>query len=137
MPEKRPAIVKDEYLTYLVELRDSGVTNMFGAGAYLQGTFGLSSSDARTVLTYWTCHDFESLGRVQGQIFNPNIEDTVDANMLVKGPLNMEMWLEDSRNAVKLHDASPECIDLAWNGTTVVGSDRDDDWKTLEQILED
>lgn len=50
---ERPEIVKDEHLTYLDELRDSGVTNMFGAGSYLVGRFALSRNDSRTVLAYW------------------------------------------------------------------------------------
>jgi hypothetical protein len=45
--------VTDEMLTYLDELRDSGVTNMFGATPYLQRKFGLSQRDAKTVLVAW------------------------------------------------------------------------------------
>jgi hypothetical protein len=56
---QRPEIVTDEHLEYLDDLRDSGVTNMFGAGVYLQDEFGLSRNDARTVLTYW----MESFGK--------------------------------------------------------------------------
>lgn len=43
----------EEYLEYLDELRESGVTNMFGAGAYIQEEYGLSRSDANKILTYW------------------------------------------------------------------------------------
>ncbi len=49
----RPEIVNDEHLEYLDGLRESGATNMFGAGSYLEGTFGLNSRDARTILQYW------------------------------------------------------------------------------------
>ena len=42
-----------EYYDYLVELRDSGVTNMFGAGPYLQEEFGLDKRTAREVLMSW------------------------------------------------------------------------------------
>jgi hypothetical protein len=42
-----------EYYDYLVELRDSGVTNMFGAGPYLQEAFGLDKRTAREVLMSW------------------------------------------------------------------------------------
>ena len=49
----RPEIVTAEHLAYLDELRDSGATNMFGAGSYLIGRFALSRNDSRTVLTYW------------------------------------------------------------------------------------
>ena len=42
-----------EYFDYLELLRDSGVTNMFGAGPYLEEAFGLSRSEARKVLISW------------------------------------------------------------------------------------
>ena len=42
-----------EYFAYLVELRDSGVTNMFGAAPYLQDRFGLDKYEARDVLFSW------------------------------------------------------------------------------------
>ena len=54
MTEKqRPEIVTDEHLDYLDALRESGVTNMFDAGAYLEHQFGLSRRDASTVLVHW------------------------------------------------------------------------------------
>ena len=42
-----------EMFKYLDELRESGVTNMFGAAPYLQTAFGLTSKEARDVLTAW------------------------------------------------------------------------------------
>jgi hypothetical protein len=42
-----------EYFDYLVELRDSGATNMWGAAPYLETEFGISRSDARKVLIAW------------------------------------------------------------------------------------
>jgi hypothetical protein len=45
--------LKHEYFDYLVELRDSGETNMWGAAPYLETAFGLSRSDARKVLIAW------------------------------------------------------------------------------------
>ena len=42
-----------EQLEYLDELRESGVTNMMGAGAYLVEEFGLSRRIARSVLAEW------------------------------------------------------------------------------------
>jgi len=50
---EKPSIVKDEHLTYLDDLRESGVTNMFGARPYLVNEFGLNPKDASTVLIYW------------------------------------------------------------------------------------
>ena len=42
-----------EHGLYLDGLRESGVTNMFGAGQYLQGEFDLTADEANTVLTAW------------------------------------------------------------------------------------
>lgn len=55
---ERPAIVTDKHLVYLDTLRDSGATNMFGAGAYLVSRFNLKRAEANTILTYWM-HSFE------------------------------------------------------------------------------
>lgn len=42
-----------EFFQYLDDLRESGRTNMFGAGVYVQKEFGLDSDDARFVVTSW------------------------------------------------------------------------------------
>ena len=42
-----------EHLEYLDELRESGVTNMYGARPYLKAEFGLSTRDATDVLAEW------------------------------------------------------------------------------------
>jgi hypothetical protein len=43
----------EEYFEYLDALRESGVTNMFGAGPYLQEAFGLDRYEARDILMKW------------------------------------------------------------------------------------
>jgi hypothetical protein len=43
----------NEYYQYLDALRESGVTNMYGAGAYLRDRFDLSKEEARDILTAW------------------------------------------------------------------------------------
>jgi hypothetical protein len=45
--------MEKQYYSYLNDLRDSGVTNMFGASPYLQEEFGLSRHEAKTVLMSW------------------------------------------------------------------------------------
>ena len=51
---ERPSIVQDVHLTYLDDLRESGVTNMYGAGQYLFATFSeLERGEEATVLGYW------------------------------------------------------------------------------------
>lgn len=42
-----------EYYIYLENLRQSGVTNMFGASPYLANEFNISERDARKVLADW------------------------------------------------------------------------------------
>ena len=50
---------EDEYMKYfdwLEGLRQSGITNMFGASPYLEAEFGLSETDAVKILVYWMNH---------------------------------------------------------------------------------
>lgn len=42
-----------EQKIYLDNLRESGTTNMFGAGSYLQEEFGLDKHEAREILKEW------------------------------------------------------------------------------------
>jgi len=44
---------KKEVFDYLDALRESGVTNMFGASPYLEDRFGLTRHDARALLIEW------------------------------------------------------------------------------------
>lgn len=53
---------EDEVFDFLDTLRDSGVTNMFGARPYLQETFGFDRDTAAGWLTRW----MESYGRRHG-----------------------------------------------------------------------
>jgi len=50
---ERPDIVTDKHLVYLDNLRDSGVTNMWGASSYLERDTDLNHGDAKVVLAYW------------------------------------------------------------------------------------
>ena len=42
-----------EYFEFLEDLKDSGVTNMFGAGPYLQDEYGITKYEANRILTAW------------------------------------------------------------------------------------
>ena len=42
-----------EHTEFLDELRESGATNMFGAGKWLQEEFGLEKGEARQILATW------------------------------------------------------------------------------------
>ena len=48
--KKNDARIEFEYLD---NLKESGVTNMFGAGVYLENEFGLEKKEARKVLANW------------------------------------------------------------------------------------
>ena len=50
---EKPEVVEEKHLEYLDELRDSGITNMFGAGSYLQNAFDVDEKDASAILSYW------------------------------------------------------------------------------------
>ena len=44
---------QQEYFEYLDNLRESGITNMFGAGEYLEDEFNLKKREANSVLSAW------------------------------------------------------------------------------------
>lgn len=45
-----------EMFDYLNALRESAVTNMFGAAPYLVSEFGVEPAEARSVLSKWMKH---------------------------------------------------------------------------------
>jgi hypothetical protein len=47
---------KEEAFEYLDGLRESGVTNMYGAAFYLQDRFGASRQEAKEMLLAWMEH---------------------------------------------------------------------------------
>jgi len=51
---EKPEYLTDEYLEYLDKLRDSGITNMFGTGPYLESQFTeLNGAKANEIVSYW------------------------------------------------------------------------------------
>lgn len=44
---------KEEMFEYLDVLRETGVTNMFGASPYLQQAFGIEHREAKIILLEW------------------------------------------------------------------------------------
>lgn len=46
-------IDKKEMFEYLDTLRETGVTNMFGASPYLQQAFGIDRREAKNILIEW------------------------------------------------------------------------------------
>ncbi len=45
--------MQQKHLDYLDKLRESGITNMYGAKPYLQKTFPMSKNMADKILKYW------------------------------------------------------------------------------------
>ena len=44
---------KEQVFEYLDALRESGITNMFGAAPYIQEEFGLDEKEAKALLAEW------------------------------------------------------------------------------------
>lgn len=59
---QHPEGITDDHLDYLDNLRDSGVTNMFGARPYVADEFGVDKNEAGKILSYWM-KTFGKLGR--------------------------------------------------------------------------
>jgi len=54
MEAKTTSEETQEHFDFLEELRESGITNMFGAGPFLEDEFpDLNAQEARTVLGKW------------------------------------------------------------------------------------
>jgi len=51
--EVRLPFITDEHLRFLDSLRESGATNMFGAGPYLVEAFGVDRKTSHVILGYW------------------------------------------------------------------------------------
>jgi hypothetical protein len=71
MPTEKPDIVTQKHLEYLDGLRESGVTNMFGAGVYIQEAFGVTQQEALQILKYWM-KTFDERGGRDNVKQNPN-----------------------------------------------------------------
>lgn len=65
---------------YLDDLRESGDTNMFGAGHYLEDEFGLSRRNARDYLTKWM------------KSFDPEVDPEIRAGQHCKCPAPPEPY---------------------------------------------
>jgi hypothetical protein len=55
MSRKKPEALQEAHLLYLDDLRESGVTNMYGGAEYLKEAFHLelTKREARDILLYW------------------------------------------------------------------------------------
>jgi len=67
-----PENVTTQHLKYLDTLRDSGVTNMFGASAYIVDRFGVDKREAKDILAFWMNsypYNYDEIGD------SPNVEE--------------------------------------------------------------
>ena len=46
-------VLTQEHHDYLIELRDSGAINMWGATPYIEEYFGIQRSEAKAILLEW------------------------------------------------------------------------------------
>lgn len=46
-------VLKEKVFVYLDELRESGVTNMYGAGPYVEDEFDVDRRTARSLVVEW------------------------------------------------------------------------------------
>ena len=53
MKRIKPEYCREEHLIYLDKLRESGVTNMFGAGTYVTAEYGFSLQESKQIVLYW------------------------------------------------------------------------------------
>ncbi len=67
------------YFKYLTKLRDSGVTNMFGAAPYLMAEFGLDKRTAREILAKWM------------KSFSENVSEASPEDVKAQQDLNKEL----------------------------------------------
>lgn len=58
-PKEVDGVDVQEAYDFLDSLRESGVTNMFGAPAYVREEFGCSKATARQLFVWWT-EDFSA-----------------------------------------------------------------------------
>lgn len=65
MTTKEP--IDEKYLIFLDDLRESGVTNMFGAAPYVERAFKLSKRESLDILKYWmkTFSERHSVGTIR------------------------------------------------------------------------
>lgn len=53
MAATKPEGYTSEVKEYLDDLRESGATNMFGAGKYVEDEFGVDRGTAKAFVLYW------------------------------------------------------------------------------------
>ena len=96
--------VEKEMFIYLDELRDSGVTNMFGAAPYLQREFGLEKREAREILAKW----MQSMNEVE---LTQDFGELDEAELSKLEKKSLKKISKQLKKSVKSHDKQSKTID--------------------------
>ena len=91
--------VDKKYSDFLLALRDSGVTNMFGAAPYLQTEFGLDKREAREILANWM------------KSFNEGINESSEK----WNKLSLDQRLDLLLGAFEDPDEAEKYVEFKWN----------------------
>ena len=83
MSKQREKWMNQEFFTYLYALRDSGITNMWGASTYLADEYGLEIKDANAVCSVW-------MSECVGSIDEDERVDSNEYNEILKG---LNQWI--------------------------------------------
>ena len=96
--------VEKEMFIYLDELRDSGVTNMFGAAPYLQREFDLEKREAREILAKW----MQSMNEVE---LTQDFGELDEAELSKLEKKSLKKISKQLKKSVKSHDKQSKTID--------------------------
>ena len=102
-PLMNEGVEKDMFI-YLDELRDSGVTNMFGAAPYLQREFGLEKREAREILAKW----MQSMNEVE---LTQDFGELDEAELSKLEKKSLKKISKQLKKSVKSHDKQSKTID--------------------------
>jgi hypothetical protein len=91
--------VDKKYSDFLLALRDSGVTNMFGAAPYLQTEFGLDKREAREILANWM------------KSFNEGINESAEKWNKLSNDQKLDLLLQ----AFEDPDEAEKYVEFKWN----------------------
>jgi hypothetical protein len=97
--------VEKEMFTYLDELRDSGVTNMFGAAPYLQREFDLEKREAREILAKWMQSQMNEVELTQ------DFGELDEAELDRREKAQVKKIVKQLKKSVKSHDKQAKTLD--------------------------
>ena len=97
--------VEKEMFIYLDELRDSGVTNMFGAAPYLQREFGLEKREAREILAKWMQSQMNEVELTQ------DFGELDEAELDRREKAQVKKIVKQLKKSVKSHDKQAKTLD--------------------------